>query len=170
MYKDVQFEKYMDTVYNRLTNGGLFLTVKGSRPNTMTIGWGGITHFWGRAIFIVPVRESRHTFGLMEDSREFTVSVPIRADVRDALNFCGTHSGRDFDKFRELGLTAVPGRRIDTPIVGECELHFECGVVYKETMNPKNLIKKIDDKHYPDYHTMYYGEILDCYLRDPDAQ
>ena len=75
---------------------------------------------------MVPVRKSRYTHGLIEKSGEFTVSVPLNKDLKDALMFCGTKSGRDYDKFKECNLTPIPGKEIDTPVIGECQLHYEC--------------------------------------------
>lgn len=70
----------------------------------MTIGWGGITFFWGKPIFIVPVRQSRYTFQLIDKAQEFTVSVPLEVDMRKALAYCGKNSGRDVNKYNEIGL------------------------------------------------------------------
>lgn len=40
--------------------------------------------------------------------------------------FCGEKSGKDMDKFEETGLTAVPGKKIGTPIIEECLVNLEC--------------------------------------------
>lgn len=78
-------------VYQRLAKGGVFLTVKnGADVNTMTIGWGGITIFWGKPVFIVPVRESRYTFNIINSAKEFTVSVPVNVNLAKELAYCGT--------------------------------------------------------------------------------
>lgn len=162
--KEVPYNEYISEVNKKLTASGLFLTTKADKLNTMIIGWGGITYFWGKPIFIVPVRESRFTHGQIEKSGEFTVSVPLNEDMKKALAFCGSKSGRDYDKFKECGLTAVPAQKINTPVIGECSLHYECKVVYKQDMIKENLNKDIDNKWYPDYHTIYFGEIVACYL------
>ncbi len=129
----------------------------------MTIGWGGITFFWGKPIFIVPVRQSRYTFQLIDKAQEFTVSVPLEVDMRKALAYCGKNSGRDVNKYNEIGLVTVPGKVVSTPIIEQCDLHFECKIVYKQTMDPTYLDQGVQEKWYPDYHTLYYGEILACY-------
>ena len=83
---------------------GAFLTVKADGDlNTMTIGWATIGFIWQKPIFMVAVRDSRHTFGIMERASDFTVSVPS-GDMKDQIMFCGTKSGRDMDKFKECGL------------------------------------------------------------------
>jgi flavin reductase (DIM6/NTAB) family NADH-FMN oxidoreductase RutF len=164
MKKDVPYNQYISEVEHQLRNGGLFLTSKGEKINTMVIGWGGINFFWGKPIFLVPVRKSRYTHMLIDKSGEFTVSVPLSNDLRKALAFCGSKSGRDFDKFKECNLTPVPGTKVNTPIIGECSLHYECKVVYKQDMTPENLALELNHKWYPDYHTFYFGEIVACYI------
>jgi len=164
--KDVPYNQYLGEVEKQLKSQGLFLTSKGGKVNTMVIGWGGIVFIWGKPIFMVPVRKSRYTHGLIEKSGEFTVSVPLNKDLKDALMFCGTKSGRDYDKFKECNLTPIPGKEIDTPAIGECQLHYDCKVICKLEMDPGNLTPEINSKHYPDYHTFFLGEIAACYITE----
>lgn len=145
---------------------GAFLSVKAAdRVNTMTIGWGAIGYMWQRPILLVAVRHSRYTFGLIEESGEYTVSLPAGEELKKQLMTVGTKSGRDIDKFSSCNLTTQPGKVSQSPVIKECSLFFECKVVYKQAMNPDNLEESIKSKFYSnnDYHTMYYGEILDCY-------
>jgi flavin reductase (DIM6/NTAB) family NADH-FMN oxidoreductase RutF len=162
--REVPYNQYLTEVDKHLKQGGIFLTSKGEKVNTMVIGWGGINIYWGKPIFIAPVRKSRYSHNLIETSGEFTISIPLNEDMRKALAFCGSKSGRDFDKFKECNLTPVPGQKVNTPIIKECSLHYECKVVYKQDMIPENLDPAIDKKFYPDYHTLYFGEIIACYL------
>lgn len=164
MYKDVPYNQYISEVNKHLTSGGIFLTAGSEKVNTMVIGWGGITFFWGKPVFVVPVRKSRFTHQFIEESDEFTISIPLKEDLKKALAFCGTKSGRDFDKFKECNLTAAPSKVINTPIIGECSLHYECKVIYKQNVTEDNLDKGIIERWYPDYHTFYYGEIVACYV------
>jgi flavin reductase (DIM6/NTAB) family NADH-FMN oxidoreductase RutF len=143
---------------------GAFLTVKaGDAINTMTIGWATIGYVWRKPIFMMAVRDSRHTFGIMERAADFTVSVPM-TDMKDAILFCGTKSGRDHDKFKECGLHLMGSQKTVTPIIDTPGLHFECKIVFKAPMDPAHLAAECDTI-YPqkDYHTLYFGEILDCY-------
>src|SRR5690625_4439310 len=111
---------------------GAFLTVKNKdEVNTMTIGWGSISYIWGMPIFMVAVRYSRHTYRLIDNEKEFTVSIPLNNDLKKELAYCGVQSGRDVNKFEECSLTMMDGQKISTPIIGECELHYECSVVYQ---------------------------------------
>jgi flavin reductase (DIM6/NTAB) family NADH-FMN oxidoreductase RutF len=154
----------MHEVITQLRGKGAFLTtLAGDDVNTMTIGWAQLGFIWGKPMLTVAVRNTRHTFGIIERAKDFTVSVP-QAGMEMQLEFCGTRSGRTSKKAEECGLEMMPGSSVRSPIVMVKGMQFECKIVYKSAMDPKNLIEEY--KHlYPDkdYHTLYYGEILECY-------
>ncbi len=150
----------------RAMPGGIFLTVAGEEEiNTMTIGWGAIGIMWGKPIFTAMVRLSRHTYKLLAESGEFTVSIPAPGELKQELAICGSKSGRDIDKFAVCNLTAVPGREVNTPVIGECKYHFECKTVYSQIMEPGTLDESIKARYYSehDYHVYFQGEIVACY-------
>jgi flavin reductase (DIM6/NTAB) family NADH-FMN oxidoreductase RutF len=132
-------------------------------PNVMAIGWGTTGIIWRRPIFVVLVRPSRYTYKLIEETGEFTVNI-VPPKLKEVVQYCGTVSGRDHDKFKEKQLTAIPSRKVKTPIIKECILHFECRVVSKNDLIPSALEKSIIDTLYPkgDFHRVYFGEILTC--------
>ncbi len=135
MYQEINIFDYSHEVLNKL-NPGIFLnTSANDEDNTMIIGWGGINVVWGRPIFIVLVRDSRATYSLIEQSNEFTVSVPLKNKMLKEIGICGTKSLRDIDKFSVCNFSKVQGRTVNTPIIGDCELHYECKVVYKQTLD-----------------------------------
>jgi flavin reductase (DIM6/NTAB) family NADH-FMN oxidoreductase RutF len=143
---------------------GSFLTVRaGEALNTMAIGWATFGVVWRKPILMVAVRNSRHTFGIIEKAADFTVSVPSR-DMDDAIMYCGTKSGRDYDKFKECNLELKDAQKVVSPIINTPGLHFECKIVLKAAMDPKYLVEEYETL-YPkkDYHTLYFGEIQDCY-------
>jgi hypothetical protein len=58
---------------------GAFLTVAAKHQmNVMTIGWALVGILWRKPVLMVAVRNSRHTFGLIEEADSFTVSVPTK--------------------------------------------------------------------------------------------
>lgn len=146
---------------------GAFLTVRHKdEVNTMTIAWGNIGYVWNRPIFSVMVRPSRHTYKLMDGGKDFTVSIPIYEDMKKAINYCGNISGKDTDKIKDLGLTLLDGQEVASPIIGDCSLHYECKIVARQELKPESLSSDITTKAYNkgNYHTVFYGEILRCYL------
>lgn len=157
-----------DLLNNQLPKG-VFLTVKNkNKVNTMTIGWASVGKVWGKDIMTVMVRYSRHTYDLIKEAESFTVSVPEFNTLKKELAFMGTKSGRDFDKYKETNLTLQMANKVQSPIIEEAKVHFECRVVYKQAMDPSGImdIDNIEKRYYEgnnDYHVIYYGEILDCY-------
>lgn len=149
---------------------GAFLTVKDNdgKINTMTIGWANIGYEWGKPMFTVLVRESRYTYKLLENAEDFTVSIPFDDKMNETLRFCGSKSGRDFDKFKECNLTMLNSKLVKSPIIGNCQMFYECKIVYKHPMDLHFLDDEIKNKWYKsnDCHTIYYGEILNCYSNE----
>ena len=166
--KELDFKSAMAHTADKLAHGGAFLTVGGARPNTMTIGWGSVGICWGKPVFTVYVRPQRHTFGLLKEAGEFTVSVPTAEPLRQELAYAGTASGRDEDKFSGHGMTAAPAQRVGAPIIKECGLHFECKVRLVQDMTPEQMDGDIHARVYPadDFHTIFMGEIVACYTTD----
>jgi len=111
----------------------------------------------------VLVRPSRHTYKLIEETGEFTVNI-VPPKLKEVVQYCGTVSGRDHDKFKEKNLTAIASTKVKTAIIKECILHFECRVVNRNDLIPSELEKSIVSTLYSkgDFHRVYFGEILAC--------
>ena len=136
-------------VYDNLTEivkelkEGVLLTAKADdQVNSMTISWGMLGIEWGRPVFVTFLREHRFTKELIDKNGEFTVNIPYGQDAKDILNFCGTKSGRDVDKFQELGLTPVEAEKISVPAIRELPLTLECKVVYKQEQDPDQISER----------------------------
>lgn len=149
-------------VRNMSETGLLVVSLDGrGRPNVMTASWGAIGVFWGKPVFIAPIRKSRYTWGCIKRTGDFTLNVLPRK-LADLATFCGTVSGRDHDKFAEARLTPAPSLKVKSPIIEECVLHYECRVVHANAVDPKALLKDIARTHYRDldYHTYFFGEVV----------
>lgn len=149
---------------------GVFLTT-GEQANPMTIGWGSIGIQWGRPVMTVMVRRSRYSHGLIENG-DFTVSVPAPGTMKQELAFCGSKSGRDVDKIKELGLTMLDPKAGTVKAVGGCSIVFECKKIYTLPCpgNELMLDRDIVDRFYNgvtdeggNLHDFYFGEIVAAY-------
>jgi len=165
--KNVNYLSVAGEVMQQIKSKGAFLIAKskdGEKINLMTIGWAAIGYMWSKPIMTVMVRKSRFTHHIIEKASGFTVSIPTD-DLKEALNFCGTKSGRDVDKFKECNLTTIHAQKVETPIIDISGFHYECKIVYKSEMNPDFLCKEYREDVYADndYHTFYFGEIVACY-------
>lgn len=148
---------------------GTFLTVKDKdgNLNTMTIAWGSLGFMWNKPVFTVMVRYSRHTHKLIENAEDFTVNFPTNNQLKKELAFCGSKSGRNLDKFKELNLEIIDGKNVKSPILAECDINLECKIIHKQTLDTSGMNEKVkniygDEK---DYHVLYFGEIVSCLIK-----
>lgn len=161
-----EWSRYAAELNSRLNKEGVFLTAKaGGVVNTMTISWGSVGVFWGKPVVTAPVRLSRYTHDLIERSGCFSVSIPQPGELLKELNYCGTKSGRDADKFAACGFTPVPGRVLPVPVIDRAWMHVECRVLCKTTLGAAHFEPDTDRLLYPEknYHTLYLGEVVDFY-------
>ena len=172
--KQINPFEYAPQIMDKMTHGGILVTTKvGEKVNPMTIGWGTIGVDWSKPVFQTYIREVRYTKGMMDEAMEFTVNIPMEKSdkVKEALAFCGTKSGRDFDKVKECGLTLVDADTISVPALKEFPLTLECKVIYKVRQDGKEIPQDVMERFYPDWeqkpedlHTVYYGLITAAYI------
>jgi flavin reductase (DIM6/NTAB) family NADH-FMN oxidoreductase RutF len=132
------------------------------RWNTMTASWGGLGVLWNRPVSFVFVRPTRYTYEFMEKHERFTLSFFTKT-YRKALVFCGSKSGRDYDKAKETGLEPVSPFK-DAVTFRQARLVLVCRKLYTTDIDPKRFFDPRTDVHYPkkDYHRVYIGEITRC--------
>lgn len=94
--------------------------------NLLTIAWTG-TVCTNPPMCYISVRPERHSYEIIRRTGEFVINLTTESLAR-ATDWCGVKSGRDHDKFRELGLTPMPGLEVKAPVVGESPLAIECRV------------------------------------------
>ena len=161
---------YAGDICKAMPRGILLTTKRDGKVNTMTIGWGHIGIEWGKPIFVAYVRDSRYTREMLDGSEEFTVNIPYGELDAKILGFCGTKSGRNVDKVRELGLTLVESDVVSAPGIAQLPLTLECRVLNTQEQDISQLPEAITARYYPaagegpDLHTVYYGEIVNAYL------
>ena len=162
----IDYTDYFACMIKRMRADGLLMVTTGveGKTNVMTIGWGTVGILWSLPVFVVLVRPSRYTYSRLEEVDEFTVNVPSKELAKAALH-CGTVSGRDNDKFKDMGFTPVQGIKVKVPIIQECVMHYECRTVHENNVIPEALDKTIINSAYPqgDFHKIYYGQILATY-------
>jgi len=119
------------------------------KPNAMTAAWGGVACSKPPCVAI-SLRAATASHGNIMARKAFTISLPGEANAAEA-DYFGLVSGRDHDKFADLGLTAVRSELVDAPYVGEFPLVLECKVV---------------EVHELGLHTQFIGEVLDVKADD----
>ena len=94
--------------------------------NILTIAWAG-TICTNPPMVSISVRPSRYSYQMIRDTGEFVINLTTR-ELVFAADYCGVRSGRDVDKFRELGLTREKADFVKAPMIGESPVSIECRV------------------------------------------
>lgn len=121
----------------------LVTSTKGGKTNIITLSWVGVVNSVPPMVSI-SIRPSRFSHRLVAESGQFAINVPTATMVK-VVDFCGTVSGRQVDKFQATGLTPLPGQTIEAPILAECPVNLECAV--RQTIKLGS-------------HDMFIGEVL----------
>ncbi len=115
--------------------------------NFLTIAWVG-TVCSSPPMLSVAIRPSRYSYDLVNQEREFVVNIP-NADQLEATDVAGVWSGREHDKFAELGLTPLPATRVGAPLIAECPVNLECVVRHQLKLGSHDLfLAEIVAAHY----------------------
>ena len=117
--------------------------------NVMIAAWGGIACSKPPCVS-VSLRSATSSHGNIMARKAFTISLPSEAHAAQA-DYFGIASGRDQDKFKVSGLTAVRSDVVDAPYVGEFPFVLECSVVAVHELG---------------LHTQFVGEIKDVKVDD----
>lgn len=176
MKRKIDVFDYANQIMRGVSKGVLLTTKSADKINSMTISWGALAIEWGKPHFIVYVRENRYTKKLLDENPEFSINIAIGEDAKKILAYCGTKSGKNVDKIKNLNLTLVEGEDISVPAIKELALTIECKVVYKQEQDKTAIKEENKLKFYPkdvdssyhgankDYHSVYYGEIVNAYI------
>jgi flavin reductase (DIM6/NTAB) family NADH-FMN oxidoreductase RutF len=104
----------------------LVTTHDGKRGNVMTISWTMVLDFTPR--FAITTGAWNCSYKALRRTRECVIAIPS-VDMLDTVVGVGTCSGADTDKFEKFGLTPLPGRVVNAPLIKECLANIECRVV-----------------------------------------
>ena len=90
----------------------------------------------------------------------------LGGSYREALNYCGSHSGRKEDKIKNAGLNVA--FRHSIPYIDEGNFVLLCKKMAATKITEDSfLVSELKDKWYADgdMHTMYVAEIIDVMAR-----
>jgi len=164
--KKMTIESIEPQIMGRIKAGAFLIVKAGEKANVMTIGWASVGFIWSKPIMTIAVRPTRYTYGIIELAKDFSVSIPTEG-MKKEIEVCGSRSGRDCDKFKECNFKTFPSIKAYSPVLAIAGIHIECKIIYKSVMDSSQLIEEYH-KLYPkkDYHTLYFGEIMECYSTD----
>ncbi len=120
------------------------------KPNLITCSWFG-TVCSDPPMVSVSIRRKRYSFPLVRENGEFTANF-LRASDLDKVIYCGTKSGRDTDKFRDLNLTPEPcPQLVNAPMIKECPLTLACSINHDLSLGS---------------HTIFIAEVVAVYCNE----
>ncbi len=125
----------------------LVTSCDGGERNVMTLGWHLVLEFSPSLVGCM-ISAGNHSFNLIRQSRECVLNVPTLHMIDDVVAI-GNRSGRDHDKFAELGLKIDTAEKVAAPLLRDCHASFECRLV--------------DDRMVDDYN-LFIFEIMKAYV------
>lgn len=102
----------------------LVVTGTMEQANIVTIAWVSLLTSQPPTLGI-SVGTKGYSGEAIKKNKDFTVNIATVGIMTEA-DFCGLRSGKDTDKFAETGLTKMPSRIVQSPIIKECPLNLEC--------------------------------------------
>ena len=100
---------------------------KNGEDNIITVAWTG-TICTNPAMLYISVRPERYSYHMIKESGEFVVNLTTE-ELAKATDWCGVRSGRDVDKWKEMGLTRGKSETLQySPCIKESPVNIECKV------------------------------------------
>jgi len=163
--RKIEVEDLSDNCFKMIGTDWMLITAGTPENwNTMTASWGGFGVLWSKNVNFCFIRDTRYTFEFMNSHDLYTLTF-FEEKYRKALDYCGSHSGRDVDKAAETGLDPLA---IDGSVSFEqARLVMVCKKLYFQDFDPANFVDPQIHNNYvnKDYHRMYVGEIVASYAQ-----
>lgn len=165
-FRKITPEKIPGNIIKMLSEDWMLITAGNDQDyNMMTASWGGLGHLYGKPVAFCFINPARHTYQLMEKGDTYTLSFYTEA-YREALQYCGTHSGKETDKVKGSGLTPIT-LESGNKTFAEAWMVIECKKLVSQSFTPEALSdealrEKWEGKQ---LHKMYIGEILNVWIK-----
>ena len=100
---------------------------RNGNPNIITITYvTGVNE--DPPMIAIAIRPEKYSNKIIKESGEFVVNVPTR-EILSEIDYCGTFSGKNVNKFESTNLTPLKADKVKPPIIKECPISIECKVV-----------------------------------------
>lgn len=77
------------------------------------------------AMFGISLRPQKYSNSLVRQTKEFVINIPEVRLIKE-IDYCGTHTGRSVQKFKQLRLTPIKAKKVKPPLIAECPINIEC--------------------------------------------
>lgn len=96
------------------------------KSNIITVAWTGIINTNPPKVYI-SVRPTRYSYKLIKESREFVINL-TNNELSRITDWCGVKTGKNIDKFKEMGLHKEKANFVKCPLIKESPVSVECKV------------------------------------------
>ena len=155
-------EKFDINVFNDLEKSWAVVTAgtKETKPNPMTVSWGGFGRIWNQDVCFIFIRKSRYTHEILDKCDSLSISFLDDKYLSDKVLF-GKKSGKDLNKFEESNLHPGFDPDLNTYIISEARRVLKCKKIYEIDLDSNKMKDYIKDEFYKDgdIHTMYICQI-----------
>ncbi len=136
-----------------------------NKPNIITIAWTGVVCS-DPPMVSISVRPHRHSAQIIRQTREFVVNIPTE-DMLRKVDRCGVISGKQYDKFKEVGLTMMKAAVVGCPLIQECPVNLECKVTEIKALGAHEMYLAEVVAAHADEEVLEGGEIQVAKARAP---
>lgn len=137
------------------------------KPNVMTFSWQMPVNSSDPCLIVLAISHARFSYELIKQNRQLVINIPGE-EMLEQTHYVGGVSGRNIDKFKKSGLTPMPAKIVQPPMIKECAAHLECQVVETFKMETHDLLvcevlyaeaeaEFFDGRWIPEkFHTLHY--------------
>ncbi|MEF9985747.1 MAG: DUF4468 domain-containing protein [Bacteroidales bacterium] len=165
-YKNIAPDKIPGNIIKLLSEDWMLITAGNSTKfNTMTASWGGLGVLYNKPIAICFINPTRYTYQIMETGDTYTLTFYTET-YREALNYCGSVSGRDTDKIKGSGLTPITTPN-GSKAFSQAWMIIECRKLVSQSisLDAINSAVEKEKRGLQPMHKMYIGEILNVWVK-----
>ena len=130
----------LDKAHLLINHGPVVLITShdGKKANIMTLAWTTPLN-WAPPTIGVVIGDQAYSKKVILRTKQFVVNIPTEKILKETV-YCGSVSGKNFDKFAKSGLTQYPAKKVKVPLIKECVGHLECRVVKVHKFGDASLI------------------------------
>ncbi|MDR0429388.1 MAG: DUF4468 domain-containing protein [Tannerellaceae bacterium] len=165
-YRQIAPGKIPGNIIKMLSEDWMLITAGNDLSfNMMTASWGGLGFVLGKPVAFCFINPARYTYQLMEKNDTYTLTFYTEA-YKEALQYCGSTSGKDTDKVKGSGLTPLTTPS-GSKAFGEAWMIIECRKLISQSLSTEAIGNETVRNEWlgKQMHKMYIGEIINIWIK-----
>lgn len=165
-YRSITPDKIPGNIIKMMSEDWMLITAGNSQAfNMMTASWGALGFVFDKPAFFCFINPQRYTYSLMEKNDLYTLTFYTEA-YRNALQYCGSHSGADEDKVKGSGLTPIT-LPSGSKAFSEAWMIIECRKIMSQPLNADSFNDETLRKEWSQklLNKMFIGEIVNVWIK-----